>query len=320
MLKGRGVRLRWGGPASGSPSRGTGIAWWLKFGLTGKHLSADEVFQDMAVSGLLAASTSTLAILQAPTAWAQMLMLSQFVASVVAVLYHGVNAYRLESAGKHLGRIGGALIVGTPYVVGGLVLLESHGLLQTLGGALTAWTLASRPEALEFIGRVFVVFCFNEIVADALGLATKGMPLRSVRSRLPLLAVAVGVVAAPWVAAYGSGETVASWPVVVRWFATVLTTVLSQGRALGGGLSGHRPGHGCHQRPDADPGDGPGAPGSRYEEGDGLQRRLHGDLARDRSALGGSRGPRVRGRVSGARGDGLRGAGLPDGQDDHRDL
>jgi len=208
---------------------GAGVAWWLKLGLTGRHLTAFEVFCDVTATGLLAASTSALAILQAPASWSEVLLLSQFAAAAFVVLYHAANAYRLGSTGRHLGAAGGVLIVGTPYVVGGLVLLASPDLLRGLGGAFAGWALAARPDALVFVGRVLVIFGFNEVVADGLGLATKGGPLRTLRARVSLLAVAVAAVAAPWVAAYGSGARVASWPVAARWVATVLTTMLSQG-------------------------------------------------------------------------------------------
>src|SRR5262249_20222928 len=115
-----------------------------------------------------------------------------------------------------------------PYAIGGLTLLESDALLQSLGGALTAGALARKPDALAFLGRVFVLFCFNEAVANGLGMATKGTLLKSVRAHLALLAVAVGAISAPWVAYLGSSPTVASWPAVARPCATVLTTILSQ--------------------------------------------------------------------------------------------
>ena len=71
------------------------------------------------------------------------------------------------------------LIVGTPYIIGGLVLLEPAGLMQSLGGILTAGLASTQPGAMEFLGRVFVVFCFNEAVALGLGLATTGKRLGS---------------------------------------------------------------------------------------------------------------------------------------------
>ena len=101
-------------------------------------------------------------------------------------------------------------------------------LLRILGDGLTAGALATSPAVAEFVGRVLVVFCFNEAVAAGLGLATEGRLLRSPAAHLAMLAVAIAAVAAPWVAALGSGAAVASWPVAQRWIATVLTTILSQ--------------------------------------------------------------------------------------------
>jgi hypothetical protein len=118
---------------------------------------------------------------------------------------------RAASSGRHLGGIAGALIVGTPYAVGGLVLLESAGLMQTLGNALGAGALSGRPEAAVFLGRVAVLFAFNEVAANALGLATRRTRLRSAKAHLALLAVAVAAIAGPWIAALGSGGAVASW-------------------------------------------------------------------------------------------------------------
>jgi hypothetical protein len=97
-----------------------------------------------------------------------------------------------------LGAAAGALIVGTPYVFGGLLLLESHALMQVLGGWLTAGESWVAPAVLEFVGRVFVVFCVNEAVAQR---ARPGdetlLPLKSARAHLSLLAVAVAAIAAP---------------------------------------------------------------------------------------------------------------------------
>ena len=220
--------LEAGWTALGIAIAGAAIAEWWKFGLTRRHLTAAEVFQDMLATGLLAASASPLAILQAPAAWSELFLLSQTVAAVGAIVYHAANAHRLASSGRHLGAAGAAILIGTPYVIGGLTLLESDGLLQALGGTLTAGALASRPEALAFVGRVVVIFCFNEAVANGLGLATKRAPLKSLRAHVSLVVVAIAAISAPWVASLGSGATVASWPAGMRLFATIVTTVLSQ--------------------------------------------------------------------------------------------
>ena len=207
---------------------GAAVAAWWKIGLTGKHLTSLEAFQDVLASGLLATSASSLAILQAPTSWSELFLLSQTVAAATLLVYHAANAYRLASSGKHLGAAAAALIVGTPYVVGGLVLLESGGLMQSLGTAFTLGLLEAQPAVLEFIGRVFVLFCFNEAAAQGLGLATKGSLLKSARAHASMLAVAIAAVAAFPIATLGSGATVAAWPIVQRLVATVLTTILSQ--------------------------------------------------------------------------------------------
>ena len=220
--------LEAGWTALGIAIAGAAVAEWWKFGLTRRHLTAVEVFQDMLATGLLAASASRLAILQAPAAWSEVFLLSQTVAAVGAIVYHAANAHRLASSGRHLSAAGAAILIGTPYVVGGLTLLESDSLLQALGGTLTAGALATRPEALAFVGRVVVIFCFNEAVANGLGLATKRAPLKSLRAHVPLVVVAIAAISAPWVASLGSGATVASWPAGMRLFATIVTTVLSQ--------------------------------------------------------------------------------------------
>ena len=64
-----------GWTALGMAVAGVAIAGWWKFGLTGKHLTAAEVFQDVLASGLLAVSASPLAILQPPASWSELLLL-----------------------------------------------------------------------------------------------------------------------------------------------------------------------------------------------------------------------------------------------------
>ena len=199
---------------------GAAIGEWLKFGLTGKHLSGREVFQDLFATGLLAASTCPMAILQAPGQWSELLQLSQTVAAVVAIVYHGANAFRLSASGRHLGPVSAAMIVGTPYAFGTLLLLEPNGLLRRLTDDHSAW--------LEFAARAFVVFSFNEIIANGLSVATKRTLLKSWRAHLSMFLVAIAAVAAPWIAAFGSGDRVGSWSPAFQAVAAVLTTMFSQ--------------------------------------------------------------------------------------------
>ncbi len=207
---------------------GAAIGEWWTFGLTGRHVTPGQALRDAVASGLLAASVGPLAILQAPATWSDLLRLSQPVAAAVACLYHGANAIRLATSGRPLGAVAGLMIVGTPYAVGWLLLLESDGLVRQLGEVVSAGSLATHSSAAAFVGRVVVVFGFNEIVTNALGLATRRWPLRSPRGHLAILAVAVAAVAGPWVAALGSGAMAAGLPGPIRWLLVVATTVGSQ--------------------------------------------------------------------------------------------
>ena len=207
---------------------GAVIAEWLKFGLTGKHQDPLQVFQNMAATGLLAASASSLSILQAPAAWSELLMLSGTAAASAALLYHLVNAGMLARAGKHLSAISAVLIVGAPFAVGGLTLLGSPELLRAMGRAAVGGALAPQQALLESIGQAVVLFGFNVLVANALVFATMGTRLRSARAHLVLLAIATGATIAPWIASYGSSASIASLPAVPRALATVLATILSQ--------------------------------------------------------------------------------------------
>lgn len=207
---------------------GAGLGEWLKYGLTGKHLTPGEVFQNVVATGLLAASASSLQILQVPVSWSEVFLLSSPVAASTLFFYHASNAYRLASSGRHLGAMAALLIVGTPYAVGLLLLLGSSQLLAALGLGLTAGSVVGEPLLLTMLGRVFVVFSFNELVANGLGLATKRTLLRSFPAHVSLLAVAITVVIAPWIAAWGSTAAVASLSPAIRLIVTVLATGISQ--------------------------------------------------------------------------------------------
>ncbi|WP_435015629.1 GH36-type glycosyl hydrolase domain-containing protein [Tundrisphaera sp. TA3] len=207
---------------------GAAVAAWWSVGLAGRWPTAAEAFRDAAATGLLAAASSPMAILEVPGAWTDLARLSALVAAVAAMLYHFADAARLSTAGRHLGAAAGALIVGTPFVLGSLVLLSTGGLVSDLGSLLSAGSLADRPELLASLGRVAVLFGFNEAVAFGLGMATRGHGLRSLRGHLGLLAVAVLAVVAPHVADFGSGAWVASYSAWGRWPLAVATAALSQ--------------------------------------------------------------------------------------------
>jgi cyclic beta-1,2-glucan synthetase len=199
------------------------IGWW-KSGLGGRLPTPTEVFQDSLAVGLLAASSSPMEILQAPASWGQSLQLSQTASAVAAFAYLIFVASRLTTTGRHPGWIAAGLIVGTPYAVGSLVLLSSPGMTQSLGGL----ALGDYPETRELLGRLVVLFAFNEALAQGLSLATKRKLAGSIGVHLSLLAVALLAVVAPIIADTGSGVAASKWGGWGRLVIAVATTMFSQ--------------------------------------------------------------------------------------------
>ena len=198
-------------------------AWW-KYGLTGRHAAPGEAFADALAIGLLGVSASPMAILQGAANWSQAVQLSQAAASASAFVYLAALAYWVSTTGRRPGAIAGAWIVGVPYAVGSLVLLATPGMMQGLGGLVQA----VRPELQQILGRVVVLFLFNEALAQGLSLASKRKILVSAPAHLALLLVAVAAVAGPHLADYGSGAEAASWGAWGRLAIAVATTALSQ--------------------------------------------------------------------------------------------
>ncbi|HNX69342.1 MAG TPA: hypothetical protein PKI45_07635 [Candidatus Omnitrophota bacterium] len=206
---------------------GVVIAEMLKLRFAGKHLDAGEVFQNALLTGLLAAASTKMELLQAPVAWANLLMISGVTAAVTFVIYQLFNASSLGASGKHLKMSTGALIVATPFLFGWLLLLENVTLLQTLVFCLTGGILAAWPAILEFFGRLLVVFAFNEILINALGFAMKGKLLKTLKAHAYLLLVSLCVVVAPSIANLGSAAVVVSWHPVIRAVISILLTMFS---------------------------------------------------------------------------------------------
>lgn len=204
------------------------LAEWWKFGLTGEHLTPGEAVRDAMATGLLAVSVAPIPMLMAPAHWSDLLIVSQPVASALVFLYHAANAIRLATRGRHLGGIAGAMIVGTPYAVGWLLVLEPGGLARPLGEALSFGLMDGHPVRAEYLGRVVVLWGFNEIVANALSLATRREILRRPRAHGVLLLTAAMAVLSPWIATRISGPKSAELPGLARVFGVVLATVLSQ--------------------------------------------------------------------------------------------
>ncbi|MFA7255915.1 MAG: hypothetical protein WC133_07495, partial [Candidatus Omnitrophota bacterium] len=124
------------------------IAECLKHQFTGKHLTAGEVFQNVLVAGILAAASSRLELLQAPTTWSYLLMINKLTATVAFLIYQIFNAHAFAADGKNLKPISAALILGTPFMVGWLLLLENVTLLQSMTYSVTLGFLAAWPALL----------------------------------------------------------------------------------------------------------------------------------------------------------------------------
>lgn len=203
--------LEVGWTALGVALAGAAVAEWWKFGLAGRHLTAGEVACNVFATGVLAASASSLAVLQAPAAWSDALLLSRATAAAALIAYHAANAHSLTTRGRHMPPTAGAMIVGTPYVVGGLMLLRANGLMSSLGAGNVV------------LGRAAVLFAFNAVVANALAAITTHSRLRSPNAYLALLTAAAAAAAAPAVADFGSVPS--AFP---PWLATVATAMVSQ--------------------------------------------------------------------------------------------
>ena len=209
------------------------IAECLKHQFTGKHLTAEEVFQNVLVTGILAASASPLELLQMPMNWGNLLMLNKLTATVGFVIYQIFNANSFATSGKNFKPVSTALTVGTPYLIGWLLLLENVTLLQTLTYTLSGGLLAAWPTILEFVGRLIVVLVFNELLANGISYVTKGRLIKAGKAHLFLAIVSLAVVLAPSIANLGSLAVVAGWPEPLRALVAIVATMLSFGGLWG---------------------------------------------------------------------------------------
>ncbi|HQB94449.1 MAG TPA: hypothetical protein PK997_04470, partial [Candidatus Omnitrophota bacterium] len=203
------------------------IAECLKVKHIGRHLTPAEAFQDFFIAALLAFSSSRLELLQIPTVWSNLLMVNKLTAAVAFLVYQIFNANAMGSSGKHAAPVPAALIVGTPYLVGLLLLLENATLIKTMAYSLTFGLLAAWPAVLDGLGRLVVVFVFNELLSNGMSYATKGRFLKTPRAHGLLLLVSLAVVLAPAIANLGSAAVIGTWPMALRALVSVVTTVLS---------------------------------------------------------------------------------------------
>ncbi len=203
------------------------IAQLLKSGLTGKYLTPFEVFQNIILTGLLAAASSSQELLQTPSSWTQTLIFANIIAVLVFLIYHISNACSLISHGKHLRAVTGTLIVAIPYLFNWVLLVGNAAILKTFINTLTVGLLAAWPVIIDTISRFFVVLVFNEVVVNGIGLATSGKTLRTLKAHLWAAFVSFCVVVAPLIADLGSGGAAATLPAAIRAVAAIITTALS---------------------------------------------------------------------------------------------
>ena len=155
--------------------------------------------------------------------------LSPLGATVFCALYHAANAYALVNFKKHLGAIEGAAITVTPFALGLPLALQSGPLACSLGNGMTAGLLSGFPMLAGLIGRTLLLFLFNVIAVQTFSLTARRRLLICRNTHLCLLLAAGSVILASGVADLGSGVFAAGLPGVLRPFAAVLATFLSQG-------------------------------------------------------------------------------------------
>ncbi|MDP2929910.1 MAG: hypothetical protein Q8O01_07640, partial [Candidatus Omnitrophota bacterium] len=203
------------------------IAGLLKRGLIGKYLTAGEVLQNVLFAGLLGVSSGTLDIFRVPSSWPQVLVLNNFIAAFVFVIYQISNTCSMAKSNKHLKPISGILIAGIPYLFNWLLLIGNANILRSTLNSMTAQSLSSLPIVSDTIGRLIVVFLFNEAMINGVSFATSGKLVRTLKAHLFALFVSLSVVVAPLIADVGSSQAVASLPVVLGAIISIITTMLS---------------------------------------------------------------------------------------------
>ncbi|MDP3730108.1 MAG: hypothetical protein Q8R14_01095 [Candidatus Omnitrophota bacterium] len=203
------------------------IAGLLKRGLTGKYLTAGEVLQNVLFTGLLAASSGTLDIFRVPSSWPQVLVLNNFVAALTFIIYQISNACSMAKSNRHLKPISGILVVGIPYLFNWLLLVGNANILQSTLNNITVQALSAWPVFSETLGRLIVVFLFNEAMINGISFATSGKLVRTPKAHIFALFVSLGAVAAPLIADIGSSRAVASLPAILGAVISIITTMLS---------------------------------------------------------------------------------------------
>lgn len=206
---------------------GAVIAGAIKRGLTGKHLTPVEFFQDLILTGFLAAASSRQALLQAPSSWSDVLLFSNLIAAITLFIYHVANLCSIASSGRHIKFVTGALIAVTPYLFNWILLLQNVSIPHMLGDMLTFNLLSAWPVVSDIVGRLAIIFIFNEIVTNMISIAIDGRVLKTLKAHLFTFFVSLAISVSPDIADLGSTKLIASLPVLFRALASIITTMLA---------------------------------------------------------------------------------------------
>ncbi|MBF0528093.1 MAG: glycosyl transferase family 36 [Deltaproteobacteria bacterium] len=199
----------------------------IKFGILRQPPTWREALQDILIFAMLAASANpNLKIWQAPAAWPELLAMTNQAAAVLGLFYLVLIAYTQATTGCRLSLAASCSLVLIPFMFNILLLLESPGMLQQVGSALTLEIVVS-PAWRQGIGQMVVIFVFNEAVTACLHLILTGR-LNAWRMHLLLAISAAAAGISPALAELGSGTMVNSWPVVIGVPAAIAAGMLAQ--------------------------------------------------------------------------------------------
>ncbi|MBK8652276.1 MAG: hypothetical protein IPN23_11310 [Elusimicrobia bacterium] len=194
----------------------------------GRGPDAGDVFWDTMFLGLTVVLSSAQGLWQSPTGWAGVFLESRVASAVTVGIYIAVTAIALATHRAPPRRVVRGVIAGVPTLFGLLFALENPELLRDAAGLLTAGAVSAWPWASELLGRLVLVFLFNELVINALALVTKGRGVRAWRAHGVNLFVSLAVVLSPSLADYGSTAAVGSMSPLGGAFAATLSAMISQ--------------------------------------------------------------------------------------------
>ena len=195
---------------------------------TGRGPAAGDVFWDTLLLGLTAVLSSAQTLWQAPGGWAGVFMESRLASALTVAVYLGATGLSYARRREAPRLVTRGVIAGVPTLFGLLFALENADLLRATANLLTAGAVSSWPWASELLGRLLLVFVFNELAINALSLLSKGRGVRAWRAHGVNLFVSLAVVVSPSLADHGSTAAVAAMSPVGAALAATLSAMISQ--------------------------------------------------------------------------------------------